>query len=157
VAEENLVEADLKAIEAEPAEENFLEEEEVDEAHTLPAAEQAPTTGASSAAAVTAVQKDEVLVEVERVLEEGLGDFYKTLPPEAKIKFKQKGEEASTEITKMVHALKLNFKRALELVRDWLLTVPKVNKFFLEQEAKIKVDKINLLIEARKADLINKP
>jgi hypothetical protein len=61
------------------------------------------------------------------------------------------------EISKMVRSLQLNVKRALQLIRDWLLTVPKVNKFFLEQEAKIKVDKINLLIEARKEDLLKQP
>ena len=71
--------------------------------------------------------------------------------------FKKKGEEASIEISKMVRNLQLNVKRALQLIRDWLLTVPKVNKFFLEQEAKIKVDKINLLIEARKEDLLKQP
>lgn len=101
--------------------------------------------------------KDEVTVEVEKVLEEGLGNFYAQLPTTAKQKFKDKGEQASNEIAAMVRGLKLNFKRALRLIRDWLLTIPKVNRFFLEQEAKIKVDKLNELVESLKEDALNKP
>lgn len=154
--EESSVEADLRAQEAEPAEENFLEEEQ--EVAAKPAQEKAPVPTRASTATQAVVQtKDEVTLEVEKVLEEGLGDFYASLPPNGKIIFRKKGEEASSEIAKMVNNLQLNFKRALQLIRDWLLTVPKVNKFFLEQEAKIKVDKINLLIEARKEDLLHKP
>jgi hypothetical protein len=111
----------------------------------------------ATAAAPVVVQKDEVIIEVEKVLEEGLGDFFGTLPPEAQQKFKEKGEEASTKIAEMVRSLKINFKEALRLVRDWLLTIPKVNKFFLEQEAKMKVDKINLLIQMKKEEMQNKP
>lgn len=153
--EESPVEADLRAQEAEPQEEAFLEEDPAEES---PQQEQQPMgQSAGSSGAATTTQKDEVTIEVEKVLEEGLGEFYASLPPGAKTVFKKKGEEASSEISKMVQNLQLNFKRALQLVRDWLLTIPKVNKFFLEQEAKIKVDKINLLIEARKEDLLNKP
>lgn len=153
--EESPIEADLRAKEAEPQEEAFLEEDSAEES---PQQEQQPMgQSAGSSGAATTTQKDEVTIEVEKVLEEGLGEFYASLPPGAKTVFKKKGEEASSEISKMVQNLQLNFKRALQLVRDWLLTIPKVNKFFLEQEAKIKVDKINLLIEARKEDLLNKP
>lgn len=156
-SEESSVEADLRAQEAEPPEENFLEEEQGTE-QLQPAQEKSPVPTRSSAVSQATVQtKDEVTLEVEKVLEEGLGDFYASLPPNGKVIFRKKGEEASSEIAKMVNNLQLNFKRALQLIRDWLLTVPKVNKFFLEQEAKIKVDKINLLIEARKEDLLHKP
>ena len=111
----------------------------------------------TTAAAPTVIPKDEVTIEVEKVLEDGLGDFFKTLPDTAKPKFKQKGEEAATELSGMVRSLKIQVKRALLLIRDWLLTIPGVNKFFLEQEAKIKVDQLLELTEARKEELTKKP
>ncbi len=112
---------------------------------------------ATAAAAPAALPKDEVTVEVEKVLEQGLGGFYAQLPPNAKTVFRQKGEVAATEISAMVRSLNLQFKRALQLVRDWLLTIPGVNRFFLEQEAKIKVDQIKDLIEARREDATKQP
>ncbi len=98
------------------------------------------------------VIKDELTVEVERVLEDGLGDFYATLNSAEKEKFKIKGEHAATEITIMVRSMKINFKRVLWLIRDWLLTFPSINKFFLEQEAKIKVDTIKAMVDVRKEE-----
>ena len=96
------------------------------------------------------IQKDEVVIEVERILEDGLGEMYASLPESARPLFRKKGEEAATEISIMVKGLKIEFHRALELIRNWLMTIPKVNKFFLEQEAKIKVDLLIQFVEDRK-------
>lgn len=96
--------------------------------------------------------KDEAIIEVEKILEDGIGPFYASLPAEAKPLFKKKGEEAATEIAEMVRTLKVRVKRALELIYVWLKTIPGVNKFFLEQEAKIKTDRIVELVEARKEE-----
>jgi hypothetical protein len=41
-------------------------------------------------------------------------------------------------------------KKILALIRDWLKLIPGVNRFFLEQEAKIKTDKILLAAEEKK-------
>ncbi|MCC7357223.1 hypothetical protein IT408_01830 [Candidatus Uhrbacteria bacterium] len=156
IQEESSVQADARAFENLPKEENFLEETEQVE-QLQPLQEKVPVASAANSTTNNISQKDEVTVEVEKVLEEGLGDFYATLPPNGQALFKKKGEQASFEISKMVHSLQLNVKRALQLIRDWLLTIPRVNKFFLEQEAKIKVDKIALLIEARKEDILKRP
>ncbi|MFZ2804017.1 MAG: hypothetical protein WA001_02225 [Patescibacteria group bacterium] len=150
--EESNLEADEKAFEgSEESRDVFLEE--------------APTTTiktperrvegsvAPVAAPVPAIPKDEVTIEVEKVLEEGLGDVYNSLPESAKPKFKEKGERAATEISDMVRSLKVKFRDALKLVLDWLLTIPNSNKFFLEQEAKIKVDKVMELVEERKEEM----
>ena len=134
---------------ADAAQEQFLERPEATAAKAR-VIEGVPTTPVPVVPVVVA--KDDVTLEVERILEEGLGDFYATLPPHAKELFKKKGETASIEISAMVRSLNLKFKRALQLVRDWLLTIPGVNKFFLEQEAKIKVDRLKELVEARRAD-----
>lgn len=133
--------------------EGFLEKPDEQTPDQTKAIETAIATSVPAAVAQpVVVPKDEITIEVEKLLEEGLGEFYATLTPAAKVIFKQKGEIAAVEISTMVRSLNLQVKRALKLIRDWLLTIPGVNRFFLEQEAKIKVDLIQELIEARKAD-----
>ena len=140
-----------EAVEAAKAE--FLEEAPTE----VPPVAVVELSPASVAPAPVVVQKDQVLLEVEKILEEELGEIYGKLPVEVQPVFKQKGEEASAEIAVMVRNLSLKVKRALELIRKWLLTIPHVNKFFLEQQAKIKVDKIQFLIDARKEDSSKRP
>lgn len=136
--------------------EGFLEKTDEQDPGQAKATEAAMTSAVPTPVQSVVVLKDEVTIEVEKLLEEGLGDFYATLTPAAKIAFKQKGEIAAVEISTMVRSLHLQVKRALKLIRDWLLTIPSVNRFFLEQEAKIKVDLIQELIEARKEDASKK-
>jgi hypothetical protein len=112
---------------------------------------------AASAAKPAAAPKSEVMIEVEKILEEGLGDLYQGMPLDAQKKFREKGEEVSLQISIMVQEFKIQFKRALQLIRDWLLCIPSVNKFFLEQEAKIKVDMLIELAEVRKTEKQNHP
>jgi hypothetical protein len=144
IEEESGIEADQKAYEQSPeSEEAFLEED----APTTILEPKVTGTKSAPVAPVSSTPKDFATLEVEKILEEGLGKLYLSLPESAKPKFKQKGELAAREISAMVRGAKLQFKRALELIRDWLLTIPKVNRFFLEQEAKIKVDRLRELIE----------
>ena len=127
---------------------SFLENAVEEKPDIAKAIEEVPTAPIVQAPII----KDELTVEVERVLEDGLGDFYATLNSTEKEKFKIKGEHAATEITIMVRTMKINFKRVLWLIRDWLLTFPGINKFFLEQEAKIKVDTIKAMVDVRKEE-----
>lgn len=155
VAETN-VEADERAYEQLPeSKETFLEQENgATTAIPIPvsrASGQAPAAGGATGA------KDEVTVRVEKILEEGLGPLYASLPDEAKPLFKKKGEEAATQISVMARSLKLEVSKVIRLIRDWLLTIPKVNRFFLEQEAKIKTDALVEYVEARKEDLMKQP
>jgi hypothetical protein len=103
-----------------------------------------------TAAVTKAVQKDPIVIEVEKILEEGVGSFYGAMPDEAKAEFKRKGEETAFEISEMIRTFQVKFKRLIRLISEWLKTIPGVNKFFLEQEAKIKADRIIQLMEARK-------
>ncbi len=139
-------EADEAAIEALPeTRDDILHAEEVTE---LEAAQGSSTTPQTQ----TPSDKDETVIEVEHVLEEGLGPFFESLPPDARPVFKQKGEEVATELARMVSSMHVNVRRALRLIADWLKTIPGVNRFFLEQEAKIKTDRIVALTEERKND-----
>ena len=105
----------------------------------LPAARPAPHI-------VDAFQK-----EVENVLTENIAEIYKQLPQDRKAVFKQKGEKVAQQITAMIKGGILQIKKILKLIREWLLIIPGVNKYFLEQEAKIKTDKIQQLYEREHA------
>lgn len=145
------VEADETVLETLPeTKDNILHAEKKPE---LEAAEEvSPAATAGTGGKRVLPPKDEAVIEVEKILEDGIGPFYASLPPEARPLFKQKGEEAANEISEMLRTLHFKVKRILELIYTWLKTIPGVNKFFLEQEAKIKTDRIVQLIEARREE-----
>ena len=158
VVEAPLAPVELSSVEADQIAEEALMEQPVDTflEDPLPTdtLEQAGAT-ASSTTAVTDVAasvkpvKDEVVRQVEKILEEGLGEYYGEMPEAAKKRFHERGEQVAFEIANMVRQFKLHVKRALKLIRDWLQTIPGVNKFFLEQESKIKTDRLTELEKER--------
>ncbi|MBI4135726.1 hypothetical protein HY477_03270 [Candidatus Uhrbacteria bacterium] len=94
--------------------------------------------------------KDPLLQQVEAILSEDLKDLYGGLPDDVKPKFRAKGEEVALVIKAMVERAKIKTRRVLKLIRQWLSMIPGVNKFFLEQSAAIKTQKITLLVEQQK-------
>jgi len=98
---------------------------------TLPKAVEAPTP-----------EKDPELVEIETILSEGLENLYKELPDNRKVEFKQKGEETASAIRVLLSSAKVKVTKIVALIVQWLKMIPGVNKFFLEQESKIKADKL---------------
>ncbi|TSC84934.1 MAG: Uncharacterized protein G01um101413_318 [Parcubacteria group bacterium Gr01-1014_13] len=91
--------------------------------------------------------KDPVMVKIEKIMEEGLNDSYQRLSPVAKQEFKLKGEQAASQIRELLKSTHVKVKKILRLILDWLRILPGINHFFLEQEAKIKTDKIIALKE----------
>lgn len=130
------------------AKEDFLEAPE----QPTPAATAAQTVVVSSPPI-----KDEVMLEVEKILEQGLGDFVAAMPETARQRFQQKGTEVAGQIADMVRRFSVKIKKVLTLIRDWLLTIPGVNKYFLEQEAKIKADRIVDLEKFRRDQAAKQP
>lgn len=86
--------------------------------------------------------KDAVMVKIEKIMEEGLNDSFQRLSPVAKQEFKLKGEQTASQIRELLKSARVKVKKILRLILDWLRILPGVNHFFLEQEAKIKTDKI---------------
>jgi hypothetical protein len=80
--------------------------------------------------------------EVEAILEEELGDIYFKMDLKTQEKFKKKGEETTTKIVKLVEEGKATFIKVFKLIFGWLKIIPGVNKYYLEQEAKLKADRI---------------
>lgn len=79
---------------------------------------------------------------VEGVLEEGLEALYRELTPPQQERFKLSGEAVATKITELIQRVSVKVSDILQLIRQWLLGIPGINKYYLEQAAKIKADKI---------------
>ncbi|MEA3272318.1 MAG: hypothetical protein U9P90_01465 [Patescibacteria group bacterium] len=87
-------------------------------------------------------ERDEFTIQIEKVLEEDLEEVYFNMSPDEQKKFKEKGEETANGIRKLLESVKTRTKEIIELITNWLKVIPGVNKFFIEQEAKIKANKI---------------
>lgn len=86
--------------------------------------------------------RDEVTVAIEKIMEEDLKDAFNELTPIQKQEFKIKGEETASQIRILLQRTHVKVKNVFKLILEWLKMLPGINKFFLEQEAKIKTDKI---------------
>ncbi len=93
--------------------------------------------------------RDTISVEVEKIMEEGLRDAFVKLPPADREMFKIKGEQTAYQIRDLLRATHVKVKKVFALLMEWLKLLPGVNRFFLEQEAKIKADKIIALKHRR--------
>lgn len=103
-------------------------------------AEETQTTG--SAPAAQPVAKSEDRQEIEKIMSKGLEELYTELPEDRKEEFKLKGEEAAGKIEVMLKAVKVKVKKIVGLIKNWLMIIPGVNKFFIEQQSKIKADEL---------------
>lgn len=101
-------------------------------------------------AAPASQPKAELLLKVEDILSEDLEEIYQKMTPENQRKFRAKGEEVSRTVWQMIETAKLQLKKILILLREWLKLIPGVNRYFLEQETKIKIDKIIELTHKQK-------
>lgn len=101
------------------------------------------------------LEKSETIKEIENILSEGLEPIYQSLPEAIREQFKKKGEETASKIEKIISQAKIAVNKILNLIYNWLKIIPEVNKFFLEQESKIKTDKILALVEKKKKQKLN--
>lgn len=79
---------------------------------------------------------------IDRLLSDGLSDIFIKMPPIKQQEFKTEGEKTVKKINKLIEKGKLNLNSLVKMIRKWLSIIPGVNRFFLEQDAKIKADKI---------------
>lgn len=82
------------------------------------------------------------LIKIESILEEDLRDAYLSLDPVLQQKFKAEGEKTATKIERLLSEAKVKTGKILNLILAWLRLIPGVNQFFLNQEAKIKTDRL---------------
>ena len=85
--------------------------------------------------------------KIGKILEAGMEEIYLSLPAAKQREFKIKGEETIKKINSLLDKTKVKIGKIISLIKKWLALIPGVNKFFLEQEAKIKADEIIKLRE----------
>lgn len=115
-----------------------------EELHQAPSvhADQIPITTTQQTLPEKAVIKSEFLLQIEKLLADNLGEIYMKMDSGLKERFKLKGEAVACRIERMIAKGKVRIKQIVNWIREWLRMIPHVNRFFLEQEAKIKADKI---------------
>ncbi len=99
-----------------------------------------------------ALSKSATLKDVEDLLTEDLTDIYQSMTPQEQIAFRKKGEEVAHSIETLVLTFRATTRKVLDLIRGWLAMIPRVNRYFLEQESKIKTDEIMKLQKKVKED-----
>lgn len=79
---------------------------------------------------------------IEDVLAGGLDKTFLEMNPSERARFKIEGEKTALKINVILSKARVSADKIVNLIKDWLKLIPGVNRFFLEQEAKIKTDKI---------------
>lgn len=101
-------------------------------------------SGAGGIAGLTPAQSYEQrrVLEIDNILAEGLNEIFLKMDPQKQKEFKAQGEATAVKISGLLSKTKVRISKIIALIKRWLRLIPGVNKFFLEQEAKIKADKI---------------
>lgn len=94
--------------------------------------------------------RSETYQEIEEILSEGLEEIYQSLDEREQREFRRKGEETATKLEEMIKSFKVKVKEVLSLIKDWFFIIPRLNKYFLEQQSKIKTDRIMALAKEYK-------
>jgi hypothetical protein len=112
---------------------------QVDDKHP----EQSPyVVRSAKPAAIAQPTKSKTIEKVEEVLAERLDKVYYNMDAAKQAEFKTQGEETARQINDMIINFRTQAKKVLDLIKKWLSLIPGVNKFFIEQESKIKTQKI---------------
>lgn len=94
----------------------------------------------------TAVQSSPANAEqerqVENIMSEGLEKLFVSLTIEEQEKFRTEGEATAKKINVLLNESRVQIVKIFNLIKNWLSMLPGVNRYFLEQETKIKVDEI---------------
>lgn len=152
-SEEPVFEQDLEAIPETPMPLDALEGHPDDSEHFLEEAAETAEIGAPAPLPVLKPRqpvdpkpipqlRDDLTLQIEKIMEENLGDVFGALTPVQKQQFKIKGEETANKIRHIIQTTSAKLGKIINLIFDWLKILPGVNHFFLEQEAKIKAEKI---------------
>lgn len=103
-------------------------------------------TGSGSAPTTPSLDSDEERrKKVESIMSKGLEKVYLNMSEEERMKFKEEGEKTAEKINVLLKKAKVKVKKIFDLLKKWLSMLPGSSKFFIEQEAKIRADKISKL------------
>lgn len=136
---------DLKtAVEKVPTPENKIENISVVKEKKAEAKSSAELLVSASAVQAPAAQsyQQQRAQEIDNILSEGLNEIFLKMKPAQQKVFKEKGEETVLKINELLNQTKVKVNKIITLIRKWLSLITGINKFFLEQEIKLKTDKI---------------
>ena len=88
------------------------------------------------------VAEKQQIKEIKSILSEDISKIFFNLSETQKQKIRFEGEIVAKQISGLLNQLKVQVKKIADLIRCWLILIPGINKFFLEQEVKIKTDKL---------------
>ena len=114
-----------------------------EELHIDPIAAPVASSNASQAVPIVTTMHR----QIERVLEEDLVPLYRELNASQRVQFKTVGERTAAKIEVILSAAVVKVRDIISAIMEWLSLLPGVNRFFVEQEAKLKADKILFLKE----------
>lgn len=100
------------------------------------------SSGAQAVPIVTTMHR-----QIERVLEEDLVPLYRELDATQRVQFRTMGERTAAKIEVILTGAVVKVRDIINAIMEWLSLLPGVNRFFVEQEAKLKADKILFLKE----------
>ncbi len=93
-------------------------------------------------------EKSHMRREIETVLEEDIDFLYKALSQKQRQQFRIEGERTAAKIEILMKQAVIKLVEIIKLIRSWLTLLPGVDRFFIEQEAKIKAERVLLLKES---------
>lgn len=96
--------------------------------------------------------KSKLLADIEDVLADGLDAYYQSLTPGQRKAFKSEGERAASAIETLLIKAQVKVVEIVRVIKRWLSLIPGINQFFIEQESKIKADKMMLMHEQQKKE-----
>lgn len=119
----------------------FAPEKEISPAETT---EQKGGREVAGAAPIQPIKREdeERKKEIEIILAKNLEDIYVNMPVSKQQEFRIAGEKTAKEINGLLSGTKVKLKKIVDLIKKWLSLVPGINKFFLDQESKIKADEL---------------
>jgi hypothetical protein len=79
---------------------------------------------------------------IEGILSEDLKELFQGMDAAHKAEFKRQAAETASALEILIATAKATAKKVAKLISNWLKFIPGINQFFLEQEAKLKTDKI---------------
>jgi hypothetical protein len=89
----------------------------------------------------TNAQKER-MKQIDKILAEDMSDIFLNLPQDKQKEFKEQGERTVIKVSQLMEKAKVKVNEIIKLIKKWLGIIPNANKYYLEQEAKIKTDKL---------------
>ncbi len=132
----------LELVQENLVEKSALEKKVEQEGQTKPEVKEAASVSTSTAPSISDDYHLRREAEIDAFLSEGLSETFLAMSPEKQKVFKAEGEKTAKKINILLDATKVNVNKIIDLIKKWLKLIVGINRFFLDQEAKIKADKI---------------